>query len=266
MVRAHTPKGVVYCRGESPDRITEKIRHELAYVRNTIEIKWIDKKHLRALWVHVNNHRSDRKTIIDRRRGHDEGLAFYYDWSRSEQQHGRHAALEYIKEFDGNDLILVIPTVKDFVRNRKHVREVCEVVVSTDVTVHFVEDGIAIQSVSEVTEDMLMVAAGLHTQTYNETSKSENSEITVETEEGQEPGPDSLLTTVRRPYEGGRPPLGFEVEDGELVSNERYEEIRISLQHFRDGELSKKKAAERIGCARSTVTNMASKPDLYQLA
>lgn len=90
-----------------------------------------------------------------------------------------------------------------------------------------------------------------------------------ETDEGNAPtAAGKLEFPVRRPYTGGRPPKGFDVSDGgdEIVSNDHYRTIHTVIQSYRDGELSQRKAAEKLDCSRATVANLAERTDRYQLA
>lgn len=72
-------------------------------------------------------------------------------------------------------------------------------------------------------------------------------------------------TTLNEKYRGGRPPIGCEVSNGQLVKGENYQRVRQVLQDVISGEISKSKAGERLGCARQTVTNATQRRDLYSL-
>ncbi|MFB6178245.1 MAG: helix-turn-helix domain-containing protein [Halorientalis sp.] len=66
----------------------------------------------------------------------------------------------------------------------------------------------------------------------------------------------------------GRAPLGFEYVDGELVTADEFDEVRgvllMVLDESPDG-LSKRKAAERLGCAPRTVGRALDNLDRYGL-
>lgn len=70
-------------------------------------------------------------------------------------------------------------------------------------------------------------------------------------------------------HKGGRPPLGYRAEDGELVPDHdgepSYERVCDILQQVADGHVSKRKAADALDCARATVGNCLERPDMYQL-
>lgn len=63
----------------------------------------------------------------------------------------------------------------------------------------------------------------------------------------------------------GRPPLGFEVEDGRLVPGDDYQRVCGLLQKVEDDSLSKRWAADKLGCVRKTVTNALNRPEMYDL-
>lgn len=66
-------------------------------------------------------------------------------------------------------------------------------------------------------------------------------------------------------YHHGRPPLGFEKDDGHLLEDEQYHDVVAALELVAKGELSKRKAAQRLDCARPTITRALDRPDLYGL-
>lgn len=66
-------------------------------------------------------------------------------------------------------------------------------------------------------------------------------------------------------YHHGRPPLGFESDDGLLVETTEYHRICAVLEMVQNLDLSKREAASRLDCARSTIRNALSQPELYGL-
>lgn len=71
--------------------------------------------------------------------------------------------------------------------------------------------------------------------------------------------------TLNERHRGGRPPLGCEVEGKQLVKGDNYQRVRATLQDVIEGEISKSKAAERLSCARQTITNAVQRRSLYSL-
>jgi len=66
-------------------------------------------------------------------------------------------------------------------------------------------------------------------------------------------------------YHHGPAPLGFEKDNGRLVETEQYHEVVATLEMVQKDELSKRKAAERLDCARSTIGRAIERSPLYGL-
>jgi len=66
-------------------------------------------------------------------------------------------------------------------------------------------------------------------------------------------------------YHHGRPPLGFEKDDGRLIEGENYDQVCAILDMVQKEELSKRKAAEEIGTSRSTISRSLDRGKLYTI-
>jgi len=66
-------------------------------------------------------------------------------------------------------------------------------------------------------------------------------------------------------YHHGPAPLGFEKDDGRLIESDTYHEVVAVLDMVRKDELSKRKAATRLDCARSTIGRALDRAELYGL-
>jgi DNA invertase Pin-like site-specific DNA recombinase len=66
-------------------------------------------------------------------------------------------------------------------------------------------------------------------------------------------------------YHHGRAPLGFEKDDGRLVESDDYDDVVAVLDMVQKDDLSKRKAAEQLGCARPTIDRAMDRADLYGL-
>lgn len=64
-------------------------------------------------------------------------------------------------------------------------------------------------------------------------------------------------------YHHGRPPLGFEKDDGRLIEGENYDQVCAVLDMVAKGEMSKRKAAKEVGSSRATVSRALKRADLY---
>jgi len=71
--------------------------------------------------------------------------------------------------------------------------------------------------------------------------------------------------TLNEKHTGGRPPIGCEVANGQLIKGSDYDDVRATLQDVIEGEITKTEAAERLSCARQTITNATQRRTLYNL-
>lgn len=66
-------------------------------------------------------------------------------------------------------------------------------------------------------------------------------------------------------YHHGRPPLGFEKDDGHLIEGENYHTVVATLDMVRKDELSKRKAAKQLSTSRPTIDRALDRAELYGL-
>lgn len=66
-------------------------------------------------------------------------------------------------------------------------------------------------------------------------------------------------------YHHGRPPLGFEKEDGKLIEDDQYHDVVATLDMVQKGELSKRAAARHLDTSRPTIDRALDRTDLYGL-
>jgi DNA invertase Pin-like site-specific DNA recombinase len=66
-------------------------------------------------------------------------------------------------------------------------------------------------------------------------------------------------------YHHGPAPIGFEKNDGLLVERENYHAVVSALEMVEKGELSKRKAAQRLDTSRATINRALERSDLYGL-
>lgn len=68
-------------------------------------------------------------------------------------------------------------------------------------------------------------------------------------------------------YRHGPAPLGYEKDDGHLVEAAHYDEVVTVLHSVAAGDLSKRKAADRLDTTRTTIrSSINDRPELYDLA
>lgn len=66
-------------------------------------------------------------------------------------------------------------------------------------------------------------------------------------------------------YHHGRPPLGFEKENGRLIEGENYDQVCAVLDMVQKGDLSKRKAAREVNTSRATIDRALDRLQLYCL-
>ncbi|MGB9953531.1 recombinase family protein [Haloarcula marismortui] len=66
-------------------------------------------------------------------------------------------------------------------------------------------------------------------------------------------------------YHHGPAPLGFAKEDGQLLEAENYHDVVAVLDLVRQGQLSKRKAAQRLDTSRPTITRSLDRLEIYGL-
>jgi len=64
-------------------------------------------------------------------------------------------------------------------------------------------------------------------------------------------------------YHHGPAPLGFEKNDGRLIEAAEYDHVVVTLQEVAAGNLSKRKAARELDCARATISRALERSELY---
>lgn len=64
-------------------------------------------------------------------------------------------------------------------------------------------------------------------------------------------------------YHHGPAPLGFKKDDGRLVEAENYQDVVAVLEMVQKGELSKRKAANRLGTSRATINRALDRREVY---
>ncbi len=68
-------------------------------------------------------------------------------------------------------------------------------------------------------------------------------------------------------YTTGRPPLGFEAKNGELMQKpDRYRDVCVTIEAVDSGEISKAEAARDLGCSPKTITRiLQNRREMYRL-
>jgi len=64
-------------------------------------------------------------------------------------------------------------------------------------------------------------------------------------------------------YHHGPAPLGFEKNDGRLIEAANFDHVVVTLQEVASENLSKRKAARELDCARATISRALERAELY---
>lgn len=66
-------------------------------------------------------------------------------------------------------------------------------------------------------------------------------------------------------YHHGRPPLGFEKDNGRLIEGENYNQVCAVLDMVQKGDMSKREAAKELDSSRPTISRAVERGGLYGL-
>lgn len=64
-------------------------------------------------------------------------------------------------------------------------------------------------------------------------------------------------------YHHGPAPLGFKKNDGALIEGPQFDHVFVTLQEVANDDLSKRKAAQELDCARATINRALERAELY---
>lgn len=291
-MKPHTTETIIYARAENSENINDQLRECLRFCEERLGYNWIDERHVKRALTDTwrTGTGAGRGTVLAARaRSSNSAIRIERDWARQQQQHGRRRTLDAINRINtemNRTVNVVAPAVNAIARNRAHINDILELLNAGNV-MHVVEGGFTLNAATDRTEDILELAAGLYTtreRPHPGKTSTSSGKVELEFADPDAPTPDGMQPTggtnqnndqatllsgikfpVRIPYSGGRPPLGFDIEGDELVSNDRYVTINTVVQKFRDGDLTKTEAAEKLDCSRATIENLSDRTELYQL-
>jgi len=73
------------------------------------------------------------------------------------------------------------------------------------------------------------------------------------------------ITELGLKWDGGRPPIGFRAENGELVEVQWFDQIRATLKAVQQDEITQSEAADELDCTRKTVAKCLDNPGRYRI-
>ncbi|PSP81425.1 resolvase [Halobacteriales archaeon QS_1_68_20] len=148
---------------------------------------------------------------------------------------------------------VVVQEISRMARSLQDLQRTVERVTDEEVEVHFVRDSLSFGDGKE------SPMARLQMQMLGAFSEWEARVKQMNTREG------IAARQANDGYHHGPAPLGFEKDDGQLVEAENYHDVVATLDMVKKNELSKRKAADRLDCARSTVSRALDRSELYGL-
>lgn len=167
-------------------------------------------------------------------------------WSSSRSGRNADGAIDRLGRLGVDNL--VIDKISVLGRTHDKIADRVEQAVDAGVSVHVVATGTEITA--ENVDVVLAVLGGLDTAGVELERETQVRDVHKWLDE----------TTAR-----GRPPIGFKNENGERVPAENYDEVRAVISMFRHGEISKRKAADRLDTSPRTVGRAADNPERYGL-
>jgi DNA invertase Pin-like site-specific DNA recombinase len=76
---------------------------------------------------------------------------------------------------------------------------------------------------------------------------------------------DSIQTLQENGFNWGRAPLGFEKNDGELIPTSDFDSVCTVLEMVDEGEMSQRKASQRLDTSRTTIRRAIENEDRREL-
>lgn len=136
---------------------------------------------------------------------------------------------------------------------------------NTPTSVHYFSNRSRTQLLKTILNDNTNLSLTDHaTRTTLHTNTPENTRETILNEIREHYRTQRMIQRQRR-WQGGRPPLGFNAENGELIETEEYDHIQNVLKNVYHGNTTQTDAAEELACARKTIRTAVNHPKRYRL-
>ena len=145
------------------------------------------------------------------------------------------------------DMSRIARSVRDLMRTVDRFRE-------HDVAVHFIDDPVQVDPTDDdPTQDLMLQILGAVAEFEAKITQQRVRDGIAARKESEE-------------YHHGPAPLGFEKDDGQLIETSEYDRVCSVLDMVEAGELSQRKAAERLDTSRKTIRrSLDDRPELYGL-
>lgn len=154
---------------------------------------------------------------------------------------------------DGQVETVVAKSVSRIARSIRDLDRTAEKVTEAGAELHIVDEGLVMQpEADDPYQNALFRLLGVFAQLEAELAQQR-------TREG------IAARQAEDRYHHGRPPLGFETNDGHLVEAANYDQVVSVLELVRKGELSKRAAAQELESSRPTIDRALERGELYGL-
>ena len=153
----------------------------------------------------------------------------------------------------GDVEVVIVKSVSRIARSIRDLDRTAERVTEAGAELHIIDEGLVLKpNEDDPYQNALFRLLGVFAQLEAEIAQQRTREGIAARQQSED-------------YHHGRPPLGFEKEDGRLIEGENYDQVCAVLEMVTKGELSKRKAALELDTSRTTISRATARPELYGL-
>lgn len=155
---------------------------------------------------------------------------------------------------DGNVSVVVVKDMSRIARSVRDLMRTVDRLRENDVALHLIDDPVQLDpGDDDPTQDLMLQVLGAVAEFEAKITQQRVRDGIAARQESDE-------------YHHGPAPLGFEKDDGKLRETTGYDRVCAVLDMVESGELSKRKAAERLDTSRPTIRrSINDRPELYGL-
>lgn len=147
--------------------------------------------------------------------------------------------------------VVIVKSVSRIARSIRDLDRTAERVTEAGAELHIIDEGLVLKpDEDDPYQNALFRLLGVFAQLEAEIAQQRTKEGIAARQQSED-------------YHHGRPPLGFEKEDGQLIEGDNYHQICTVLDMVAKGELSKRKAAKELDTSRTTISRALDRSDLY---
>lgn len=157
-----------------------------------------------------------------------------------------------MKSVESGDVdVVIVKSVSRIARSIRDLDRTAERVKDAGAELHIIDEGLVLKpDEDDPYQNALIRLLGVFAQLEAEIAQQRTREGIAARQQNED-------------YHHGRPPLGFEKEDGRLIEAENYDQVCVVLEMVAKGELSKRKAAGELETSRTTISRAVERMELY---